>query len=150
MRSVTPITKLAADRCELSLLDIMAMTAQTTDLYRRAFADLGPGNDYREYLMLQYRIKTRLQENLFYKDGPVDYFCNVVNLLATAWPFASKCAYETFYNAYSNGRYADGIFASNEERQCFVDALLKNHLSLPIVTEVERRLSRYNPENPQV
>lgn len=43
MRSVIPIIKLSADRCELSLLDVMLLTAQTTDLYRRAFADLGPG-----------------------------------------------------------------------------------------------------------
>lgn len=150
MRSVIPIIKLAADRCELSLLDVMLLSAQTTDLYRRAFADLGPGNDYNEYLMLQSRIKSRLQENLFYKDGPVDDDSAVVNLLATAWSFVSKCAYETYYNAFSNGRFADGIFASKEERLFFVNAMLNGRLSEPVVTVVERRLSRYNPENPQV
>jgi len=149
MRSTVSIIKIAADRCELSLHELMVITAQSTHLYRGMFPDISPGNDLNEYLLLQDRIKSRINNNLFYKGKRVG--CDeLVNGMATAWSLLSKCDYATFYNAFSSGRYSEGIFASNDERVDFIDAIATENFKHPVVDRVEHRLAHYNPENPQV
>lgn len=67
---------------------------------------------------------------------------DLFSVVAECWALKSKVPFADFWNAVTNGRYSEEIFADRVERQEFLDAIARNETSGRVIDVVVERISK--------
>lgn len=67
---------------------------------------------------------------------------DLFSVVAECWALKSKVPFADFWNAVTNGRYSEEIFADRAERQEFLDAIDRNETSGRVIDVVVGRISK--------